>query len=375
MCVTTRNPRKWSSADDDTLRLNYGLMSVAELSHLLDRTHSSVESRAKRLGLRINRRWSLFDDSFLVSHYGHMNVDEISASLGRTVCSVENRAFGLGIKNIRYFWTSADDEIVKSMRSEHVPYSVIAERLHRPLNSVRARARFLGICGHRSITYHPFNRSYFKCVTDESAYWAGFIAADGCICDGGRSVNIVLSDRDRCHLDHLCACIGYSSPVRVKDVHNITSVDGKIVRTDDIVQSCVLLLHSKEVVSDLFRIYNITSRKSLTLVPPNVNCFRHQLSYAIGLLDGDGTIGSYSYKNGNRFHVIRWMGTRSMIEWIRDVVDLVVPGHSNVCRKYNSNVFTFSLVGKRAIDFVNVVSLLDIPKMKRKWDIAEKCFK
>lgn len=323
-------------------------------------------------------RWSFSDDRFLVSSYGHIDINEISAHLVRTVGAIEIRAFKLGIKNVRYFWTSADDEIVKSMRLDHVPYSIIAERLCRPLGSVIGRAAFLGIRDHRSVVSHEFNRSYFKNVTDESAYWAGFIAADGCICtggcNGGKSVNIVLSEHDHCHLDLLRSCIGYDAPARVKNVHNITTVDGKIVRTDEIVQSCVLLFHSNEIVSDLERIYNITSRKSLTLVPPNISCFRHQLSYAIGLLDGDGTIGSYATKNG-RSHIIRWLGTRVMMEWIKSIVEVIVPGDSTVRNKGDSNICLFSLVGKRAVEFVKVVSLLNIPKMKRKWDIAEKYIK
>lgn len=55
-------------------------------------------------------------------------------------------------------------------------------------------------------TRSPWHRDFFKHYEPETAYWAGFIMADGCIHEGhygSPSLSLHLSSKDTLHLEEL----------------------------------------------------------------------------------------------------------------------------------------------------------------------------
>src|SRR4051794_25457361 len=86
----------------------------------------------------------------------------------------------------------------------------IAERLGRTVNGVveQARSRRMGLRSagknrfmSESKVHYPYDRRFFAAVTEESAYWAGFLAADGCLHPRRQTVQIILNAVDRSHLE------------------------------------------------------------------------------------------------------------------------------------------------------------------------------
>lgn len=111
----------------------------------------------------------------------------------------------------------------------------------------------------------------FKHLSQESCYWAGFIAADG----------NVRSDRDTIQV-HLA----------IKDINHLLKLK-KFVCLDGDVEvfktSCRLSINGNWFVKDLNDNFNITPKKSLTYCPPTLPS--HLMKHFIrGYFDGDGSI-------------------------------------------------------------------------------------
>lgn len=106
--------------------------------------------------------------------------------------------------------------------------------------------------------------------TEQSAYWAGFIAADGYIYKPNNYFRLEINIKDKQHLELLGNDIGKN--VTEYQKHN----------------SCKLTISSKHIVNILEQ-YNITQNKSFTLkFPTNINTdnIHH---FIRGYFDGDGS--------------------------------------------------------------------------------------
>lgn len=125
-----------------------------------------------------------------------------------------------------------------------------------------------------------YNENAFKLYTPESAYWAGFIAADGCIT--GETLKICLSYKDIEHLEKFKKFL--------QSTHKISSNTDKYYRAE-------IGFKNIQINEDLEYNYNITPKKSLIyempLLPEEV--LPH---FVRGYFDGDGCIcESFSNKN------------------------------------------------------------------------------
>ena len=116
----------------------------------------------------------------------------------------------------------------------------------------------------------------FREETPEASYWAGFIAADGCVDDKGR-VRFYLQLSDSTHLEKFARFVGSTHKLNLDSNRN----------------RCSLEFTCKAMVEDLLR-WNITPRKSITYTPPEN--LRYTADFLRGVVDGDGTI-SESFSN------------------------------------------------------------------------------
>lgn len=152
--------------------------------------------------------------------------------------------------------------------------------------------------------------NYFANKSPEACYWAGFIAADGCISENG--VIIGLSDKDKMHLEKLANALGLHNRVRVRD----TSNGYRTARLNAI---------SEKWVQDLAS-FNITPRKSKTLRPPSLRSEDQVRAFIRGYMDGDGCI---CYHKSRGWWTLSFVGTKEMIAWIREQLILFTQHNSN----------------------------------------------
>jgi hypothetical protein len=130
---------------------------------------------------------------------------------------------------------------------------------------------------------YSFNHTYFTNINNDSAYWAGFIAADGCI--KNNYVIISLANKDLDHLEKFRECL-QSDTVIYPAPKNCSRIQ----------------FVSKDMVCDLQNNFNITERKTFCLQPPNIYNEEYIRSFIRGVFDGDGCFGHY--QNTLRFSFI-----------------------------------------------------------------------
>lgn len=143
------------------------------------------------------------------------------------------------------------------------------------------------------------NENLFKEETEQSFYWAGFLAADGNISDENR-LSIHLSIKDKEHLEKFIKDISYSGKIEIKN------------------DMIMLRISSKEICKDLIK-FNVIPRKTLIYTLPEWLKSHHLLNHFIrGYFDGDGC--ATIKKQDNQLE-LSLAGTVKFITEIRNILE------------------------------------------------------
>ena len=258
-------------------------------------------------------------------------------------------------------WKVSEDAILH----EYYPYKYAGDLVTllpgRTKSGIKTRAERLGI--KKSLLYRPpktkytLNHSFFSFPSTESCYWAGFLAADGCITNN-RQLRLALSTNDRQHLEVFRDTLQYTGEI----VYNIPQPIGEYFRDD-------LRISSPQVLYDLETTYSITPRKTLTLMPPSIRELKYVLPFIAGFIDGDGCI----HIKDESYLGIAFVGTYSMMRWIKGWVEELTSGKYRIPKiQPHGKVFQFCLIGERAERFLTRIynqTYKEAPLLARKWNI------
>lgn len=220
-----------------------------------------------------------------------------------------------------------------------------------------------------SIKYN-YNENYFAKKSLQACYWAGFIAADGCINDknhGQKRLQINLSSKDKLHLFNFKNDINYTGPI----YHKISKT-GFIANNKKITvpkKYSILHITSNQLCNDLANIFNVGPRKSLTHEPPIGLTFEQELAFIIGYIDGDGCI----YKaNTDIKHPLKIgiVGTNQFLEFILNRLQLLLTKNckAKIKKDNNSKIHKLELTNKFAFDVLNYLNNIPVNKLNRKWN-------
>lgn len=153
----------------------------------------------------------------------------------------------------------------------------------------------------------------FQTYDKYSCYWAGLIAADGCVhkhsgCDIVNYVSLSLAEEDRSTVEGLIEYTNYTG--------NILFVDKKKY-SDTFSNCCEVRINNISIVDNLKKNFNITERKSVTYCPP-ITIPNELIKYFIlGYIDGDGSITYTTSNTGRKQFALNITGTREMCEFIK----------------------------------------------------------
>lgn len=206
---------------------------------------------------------------------------------------------------------------------------------------------------------HSYNESFFYDGGVRAAYWAGFIAADGNIYKPAPTravLAIGLSRADREHLETFLSDIGGG---RVYDgKHDTKGVE--------CLNSFVNISNLK-ICTSLEERFNITERKSLTLVPPEDLLEKERIAFIAGYIDGDGAY-SYSPYKDKKYPNITILGTKKMLSWI--CMEL---GYPNKTLYNRSNIFAVKFNTQDALAVRDRLYTLDgeipfLPRKYKRWE-------
>jgi intein/homing endonuclease len=157
---------------------------------------------------------------------------------------------------------------------------------------------------------HTFDDLSFYGFTPESCYWAGFIAADGCIDKNKYYCRVDLHIDDKSHIEKL---------LKFTKDKNISIICGNKISTFKNGKACNVAhcyadINSVKIVKDLNDNFNITPAKSFTLRPPIKIPQRLVRHYIRGYFDGDGSI--YWNKSHKCAVFSICSGSKDLLNWI-----------------------------------------------------------
>lgn len=229
-----------------------------------------------------------------------------------------------------------------------------------------------------------YNKEFFSAYSKLSCYWAGFIAADGCISsrkNGIRFLTISLKKEDEEHLKYFIQHI---------DGNNLKIVNRTVKNKNGIFPYVSVILYSDKICDDLQNNFNIYKNKTKNLEFPVKVPKKFLVDFIRGFIDGDGCLSITSDK---RTVVIRlsYVGRKTFINMcanalginfyihkvknkeyyiisyssINSIFAIVVAGYfnkNNFCleRKRNKLFLVFTLLSKRQLK--NLIVRCYLPK-------------
>ena len=189
---------------------------------------------------------------------------------------------------------NANDSTVKEMCST---FNICVGTLYSVLNDRGVPRRYTkGNFAYRE------NSDFFESIDSEiSAYWLGFLAADGNIQDGQHNAVVLsLQSSDKDHLRLFLNHLNSNRPVYCSQDLSVSQV----------------AIHNRQMVSDLAK-HGIVPRKTHILEFPTTVPQEFLSSWIRGYFDGDGSV-----RIGNKNQLrVQWSGTLSVLIGIREELE------------------------------------------------------
>lgn len=324
----------------------------------------------------MGKKWAQEEADILISNYNTLDKSSLCTLLpGRSWNGIVNKASRLGIAEKNRIWTKKEDSIVLENFGKVLPCDLVKLFKGRTYHGIAARARILGVRGNKSYLNSisnkriEVNQEFFNLATPLSSYWAGFIAADGCVLSNSNVVRVSISNKDKMHLCRFKSDSGFGGDV-LEYVGTTSTIRGKVVKSGPMVRMNVGGV-GFTWINKLKDIYNITPRKTKTLLPPIELDYINSLSYISGYIDGDGCLYINSVnKEGvllRKRLYLEILGTKHLLEWIKCLFDSISPvkRSSSVIKK--KGCYKYSVGGKRLFVLLDSLCSVNVPRLRRKW--------
>lgn len=204
-------------------------------------------------------------------------------------------------------YTAEDESFIRTAHRQKRSKPWLCRKLRRTLGSMNQKCKRLGLQfnGWEHVNRRIIvNDQFFTELSVRSAYWAGLLAADGCV---SKDVTIELKVVDEVVLQQFMSELGHTGVLMYRTMAN---VDGRGLYA-------ALRFRSRQITDDLREKYRITPRKSLTLGPPELKNTEHILAYICGLFEGDGHI-KISERNGLMAQICT--GSLELINWLQQMM-------------------------------------------------------
>jgi len=247
---------------------------------------------------------------------------------------------------------SVDVEKINYLYRKGISERKIAETMNVSRSTIRNRVYNLhyNIGDKRRFT---LNKRFFQQPNNINSYWAGFLAADGCVHYNNLSLEI--HKKDIKHLQKLCSVLCFNGTINERKTRETASVH----------------IINDYIVEDLLKNFNITPRKAKTLIPPNISKEENIRSFIRGYIDGDG---SYSPKYNN----MTARGTKEVLQWIKNCLNNFGTINTQTTILYDTGSFKLQIQGKNK--YTNTIKWLfknayDFTILDRKYELVKNLVK
>lgn len=317
-------------------------------------------TRTRRANGQFETDWTPQEDAVLRDNIQFKTYRELAKLLPlRTRAAICWRAKLIGVRDAYIpdknpIWSEGEIATLRA-NINRMPYSRLAEMLPgRSVGAIKRRANIVGqprLGNSARAPRRSLDETFFSVVTLKSAYWAGFLAADGCVTDKPRhEVKFALHAKDRAEIERFVCDTGYDGAVRQQK------------------QMCgVRICAAYRWLADLELNYNIGPKKTLALQPPNVSG-QAALAYSIGLIDGDGCWAIHNRKHNRKALIV--VGTKPVLEWLMTLWVKHGATIGNVNLSFKRNVWRLAISGTHAESVARLLNSIPVQRMERKWRVA-----
>lgn len=198
---------------------------------------------------------------------------------------------------------------------------------------------------------YSLNQNFFDEINEKSMYWAGFIAADGCISKKDYRLSIGLASKDKSHIEKFQNDIGFNGPIfdLETDPYFINARKEKYYRSS-------ISIISKNICKKLKK-FNIVPRKSLIYDMPKWLIEHPLINHFIrGYIDGDGCYYIRKKDNLKDQYYFSVLGTNNFIKQTQNIFKNNLKNTSKNTKfnkipypRHNGSVFNLSFSGNKIL--------------------------
>jgi hypothetical protein len=192
---------------------------------------------------------------------------------------------------------------------------------------------------------YTYNRDFFCQPSAINSYWAGVLAADGCIANDNIrwQYSISLTSIDRDLIEKFKTAIGFDGPIKLYQP------------TRGQIQYSVNITVDKSTLDDLSQFYSVTPRKSLTLLPPCLSDENMIRSFIRGYFDGDGSLYQYRPRKTSDYFTtaISFNGSAFILLWIKSCIQKYVECIGDPQVVHHANIFKLTFCGKQSLKILS----------------------
>jgi len=189
---------------------------------------------------------------------------------------------------------------------------------------------------------YKFNENVFETINEESAYWAGFLMADGCIAERkyGKSVMLGLSYIDIGHLEKFRKFLGAEKrPIYVIDHKFNTNGYGNVSK------GCNLTIASVKMTDDLAKLGVTPHKSGREIACESLKWNKH---FWRGMVDGDGSIEVNPNRGKKCYNRVRLCGSETIVSQFKDFVSVFYENRIHVSKHQTANLWYVAFVGRGA---------------------------
>jgi len=199
----------------------------------------------------------------------------------------------------------------------------------------------------KSISYNH-NENFFATDTEDSFYWAGFIAADGNI-TAKKDFTLSLKQGDYAHILKFKTIINSNAPITISPPKDLI-ICGIETRTSG---SAIIRFRAKQWSEDFIRFNIVPNKTKIYSIPSNI--LNHKLvnHFIRGYFDGDGWFSHVKKLNRYLWGIC---GNLDVVENIKELLNdkCNISGKTTIVRQNN----IFKLTYSKQHDVSNIVDYL-----------------
>ncbi len=194
--------------------------------------------------------------------------------------------------------------------------------------------------------WYKINETCFNSITSDSAYWIGFLMADGCVFKN--QVSIGLSVKDFNHLEKFCKFVETDMPIRKPN------------------NSCVIRISSNQICQKL-ETFGVIPRKSKIA---KVNQLEFNKDFWRGVIDGDGCLSV-----ARNVACISLVGSKGITQQFLNFVKSFGDTKTTIKKHPKSETtYTISVSGYLAEKIISILYKDSKTSLSRKYETACKIF-